>query len=224
MAIIRLKVRTYSDALYVEGVFRRDDKMENAMYNHCRRYFEEHYQGVFFAGSEYKDDIFQESFIQLWKNIINRKIYVEEGELLGKDGKPFSGKLTTYFMSIAKLKYLEIVRQGEHNYLMPFEELCNIEKELKRLYRELICGSGDEKYEDAIGMMIEIIADCISNMSERCNQIINMFYVEEKTLDEILSVLPTFTSKDALKTAKNKCMNNLRKTAQAVYQEYLLDA
>ncbi|MBO4403578.1 MAG: hypothetical protein J5792_07915 [Bacteroidales bacterium] len=221
MATIRLKVSTYSDAVYVEGVFRGDDEMARAMYNHCRKYFDEHYKGVFFVGDDHKEDIFQEAFIALWENIINRKIYVDEGEVFGQNGKPFSGKLTTYFMSIARLKNLEWVRKQD-SFLGSLEELRGMEEELKKMYKELIYGGGDE--ENVIGIMIDIIADCISHMSERCGQIINMFYAEEKTLDEILSALPTFKSKDALKTAKNKCMNNLKRSAQAVYKDYLLGA
>jgi DNA-directed RNA polymerase specialized sigma subunit len=81
-------------------------------------------------------------------------------------------------------------------------------------YRDLL-------YDDNKEAMLTIIADCISRMSERCNQIISMFYYEEKNLDDILEALPSFKSKDALKTAKHKCMENLRKTAQGIYHRYL---
>lgn len=213
MAITRLNAKTYSDAAYVEGVFKRDPIMERALHYHCKRYFNDNYRGVFFVGNEYKDEIFHEAFIKLWENIVNKKIYAEDGVLKGKSGKAFSGKLTTYFMSIAKLKYLEWTNEN-------LPKVSNKEEERRRqlqeieLYKTSLYDSDDE-------IIIEIIADCISHMSERCNQILSMFYYEEKTLDDIMIELPTFESKNALKTAKYKCMETLRKSAKSIYHSYL---
>ena len=74
------------------------------------------------CSAEHKDEIFQEAFITLWEKIMNKKIYVEDGELKGKDGDAFSGKLTTFFMSIARLKYLEWARENLHQYTDEEEE------------------------------------------------------------------------------------------------------
>ena len=213
MAVTRLNAKTYSDAAYVEGVFMRDPMMERALHKHCKQYFDENYKGVFFVGNEYKDEIFQEAFIKLWENIANKKIYVEDGVLKGKGGEAFSGKLTTYFMSIAKLKYLEWARENLHKVSDKEEERRRREQEIE-LFKTLLYDSDDE-------VMLEIIADCISHMSERCNQILTMFYYEEKTLDDMMSELPTFDSKNALKTAKYKCMEALRKSAKSIYRRYL---
>lgn len=212
MTLTRLNVKTYSDAAYVEGVFNRDPIMERALHYHCKRYFDENYKGVFFVGNEYKDEIFQNAFIKLWENIANKKIYAEDGVLKGKGGEAFSGKLTTYFMSIAKLKYLEWARENLH--MVSEEEENRRRKQEKELFKTLLYDSDDE-------VMLEIIADCISHMSERCNQILTMFYYEEKTLDDILIEMPTFESKNALKTRKYKCMEELRKSAKSIYRRYL---
>lgn len=213
MAIVKLKPKAYSDAAYVDGAYRRDPAMERALYNHCMQYFDENYRGVFFVEDNHKMEIFQEAFITLWEKIEKRKIYVEEGVLKGKDGLPLSGKLTTYFMSIAKFKYMEWAR--DHHIGQDIE---TIEKEQRakdaEIYKEMLYDKGEND-------MIEIIADCISHMSERCNQILTMFYYEQKTLDDIMIELPTFESKNALKTAKYKCMENLRKSAQEIYHRYV---
>lgn len=210
--MIKLKARTYSDAAYVEGVSRHDREMELALYEYCKRYFDDNYRGVFFISDEMqKMEVFQNAFITLWENIERKRIRVEDGVLKGKDGNLFTSSLTTYFMGIAKLKYLEWVR--EHARID-----CEEEGQLRGMdlnaYRDLL-------YDDGKEAMLTIIADCISRMSERCNQIISMFYYEEKNLDDILEALPSFKSKDALKTAKHKCMENLRKTAQEIYHRYL---
>ena len=213
MAVTRLNAKTYSDAAYVEGVFKRDPRMERALHYHCKRYFDENYKGVFFVGNEYKDEIFQEAFIKFWENIANKRIYAEDGVLKGKGGDAFSGKLTTYFMSIAKLKYLEWAREHLHKVSNDEEERRRREQEIE-LFKTLLYDGDDE-------VMLKIIADCISHMSERCNQILTMFYYEEKTLDDIMIELPTFDSKNALKTAKYKCMETLRKSAKSIYRRYL---
>lgn len=213
MAITRLNAKTYSDVAYVEGVFKRDPMVERALHLHCKRYFDENYRGVFFVGNEHKDEIFQEAFIKLWENIINKKIYVEDDILKGKGGDAFSGKLTTYFMSIARLKFLEWTRENLHKASDEEEERHRREQDVE-LFKSLLYDSEDET-------MLEIIADCISKMSERCNQILTLFYYEEKTLDDIMIELPTFESKNALKTAKYKCMENLRKSAKSIYRRYL---
>lgn len=213
MAVTRLNVKTYSDVAYVEGVFRRDPMMERALHYHCKRYFDENFRGVFFIGNEIKDEIFQEAFITLWEKIMNKSIYVENGELKGKDGNAFSGKLTTFFMSIARLKYLEIAREKRRPFVEKEDKWWSKESDSK-LFQTVLYDSDDET-------MLEIIADCISKMSKQCNQILTMFYYEKKTLDDIMMELITFESKNALKTRKYKCMENLRKSAKSIYRRYL---
>lgn len=205
--------KTYSDVVYVDGVCERLPEMERALHYHCKQYFDENYKGIFFIGNDSKDDIFQEAFIKLWENIIDKKIYVEDGVLKGKGGKVFSSKLTTYFMGIAKLKFLEWVRNNPNNSLDEQETMRRKEQEMA-LLEMLLYDSSDED-------MLEIIADCISNMSKRCNQILTMFYYENKTLDDIMEDLPGFESKNALKTRKYKCMEELRKSAKTIYHRYL---
>lgn len=197
----------YSDAVYVDGVCRRDPLIERALHYSCKRYFDEHYSGIFFVSGEHKDEIFQETFIQLWENIMKKKIYVEEGVLKVIGGERLAGKLMTYFMGIAKMKYLEWTRQKV--YIDNSHGDAFSQKDFYELYEE----SDDD-------VMQEIIFDCMSHMSERCNQILTMFYYERKTLDYILYEIPTFNSKDALKTAKYKCMENLRDSAKSIYHSY----
>ncbi len=201
----------YSEVYFVEAVYKRDHAVERALYDYCKHYFDNHYKAVFFRGDKDKAEIFQEAFITLWEKIENRKIYVEEGVLKGKDGTPLVGKLTTFLMSIARLKYLEWTRENLH--ILSDEELLRGEKTV-----EIKNASQDDSSDED---MLEIIADCISHMSKRCNQILTLFYYKEKTLDDIMIKLPTFESKNALKTAKYKCMETLRKSAQEIYRRNL---
>ena len=118
----------------------------------------------------------------------------------------------TYMMSIAKLKYLELVRQeGKES---PF---ATIEERNARLVYDPE-EQKDWLHDDERMGKLEAISDCIAVMSERCRQILTLFYVEDKKLDEVLLLLPTFTSKDALKTAKNKCLAKLKSSSKELYQ------
>jgi len=214
MPIYRKLDTQYSDAALVEGMFQHNPRVERAMYFHCKKYFEDNYRSVFFVADDDRQDIFQETFITLWQNIQKRKIFVECGELRGKEGKAFTGKLTTYFMSIAKLKYLEWVRKTSFGSYTN-EDITT----LASLYKDLLFDDSIDDNE----VKLRIIEECISHMSERCSQILTMFYYEMKTLEQIMVELPTFISKDALKTAKYKCMQTLHGSANSIYNRYFVD-
>ncbi|WP_294063328.1 hypothetical protein [uncultured Prevotella sp.] len=194
----------------------KDLSMQYELYAYCSDYFWDNYRGVFFADEKSAAEILQDTFIAFWENIERKKIYVDDGIVMGKDAKPLNGSILTYFMSIARNKYLEYVR--EHPvYADP-------ETELGRLLRKE--GFNPNEYTDMLydsgeNMMLEIIADIISHMSPRCSQILTKFYYEEKKLEIILKEMPTIESYAALKTKKNKCMNMLRKSAREIYYRKL---
>lgn len=202
----------YSDVEYVDGVFNNNHAMERALNNHCKEYFDLSCKKVFFVDLTLDDkkDIFQESFLALWENIKDEKIKVKDGKLFGKGGKPFSGKLTTYFMSIAKFKYFEWVRDNDPTKKVTMEDVG-----LKELLLEMYL----EEEPDESEIKLSIISDCLSHMQEHCRQILTMFYYELKTLDEILKQLH-YISKDSLKNAKCRCVNSLQDCSNSIYERF----
>lgn len=216
MAIERKISGGLTDAAIVDGVYRHDRKMGNALFELCYNYFKENFRGVFIVNEDDEKDIFQNSLETLLRKIEERKIFVEDGVLKGKNGKPFSSSLTTFFMGIAKLKYKELVRNhpvGAHIDSKKVKKLSA--KSDEELYRDIL-------YEEGETAMLSIIADCISRMTERCSQILTLFYFNEKSLNEILELIPSYKSKNALKTEKNKCMNTLRESANAIYNRFFI--
>lgn len=210
-------LRKVLDVVYVEGVANHDRRMAFDLESHCRTYFNDHYMGVFFCGEDKRNRIFQDAFIKLWENIENGKLHVEDGVLLGANDKPFTSTLTTYLMSIARLKYLEYTRTNRHEGEINDEEKKgHIHKGEGGAY-----GVMNLLYDKSTIIMEDIIADCIAVMSERCNQILTKFYYEKKGLDVIMSEIPSFSNKNALKTMKYKCTETLRANAQAMYKRYL---
>lgn len=205
-----------NEARLVAGMADKRRRTQYELYAYCSDYFWDNYRGVFFAEENAAAEILQNTFVAFWENIERRKIYVEDGIVMGKDNKPLTGSILTYFMSIARYKYLEYGR--EHPvYADP-------ETELGRSLREEGFDPNayiDMLYDSGENMMLDIIADVISHMSPRCSQILTKFYHEEKKLETILKEMPTIESYDALKTKKNKCMNTLRKSAQDIYKRKL---
>lgn len=204
------------EACLVEGMADQRRRTQYELYAYCSDYFWSNYRGVFFADKETAKEILQNTHIAFWENIERRKIYVENGTVMGKDDKPLSGSILTYFMSIARNKYLEYGR--EHPVCVETEgELGRLMREQGfdvHEYKDMLYNTGDNK-------MVDIIADIISHMSLRCYEILTKFYYEEKKLEVILDEMPTIESYDALKTKKNKCMNTLRESAREIYKTQL---
>jgi len=211
--------RTYiqeKEARLVEGMTDERRRTQYELYAYCSDYFWDNYRGVFFVDENAAAEILQNTFIAFWENIERRKIYVEDRIVVGKDNKPLSGSILTYFMSIARNKYLEYGRERPV-YAYP-------ETELGRLLREEGLAPNEYigmLYDSGENMMLEIIADVISHMSPRCSQILTKFYYEEKKLEVILTEMPTIASYDALKTKKNKCLKSLRESAREIYKRKL---
>lgn len=210
------KKNPHTDAEYVEGVFKGNKKLTDELFDVCYTYFSRHFKGVFLKeADENEADIFQNSMIKLWENIENGKLYVEDGVLKGKDNEPFTGALTTYFMRIANLKYWEWVRKhpvSRHNDIDSTAVLNNLKED--PIDFSILYGNSDN-------VMIEIIADCISHMSERCNQILTMYYVKKMKLQDIWPEIPTITTYNALKTEKYKCKVKLENCANRIYDDYV---
>ena len=205
-----MEVKSYSDAAYIEGVYRRNSKIESALHKLCRKYYDDNFHKPE-VGEEGRKDIFQSSLLALWENIRNRRIYVEDSELKGRDGQPFSSSLTTYFMGIVNNKYLEWLRKN------PIVPVVDPKKEkIPEGYNEeeIVC---DFLYDDATITKLNVIANRITHMAKQCNKILTLFYYEEKDYDEMLVLMPTFKSKDALKTAKYKCLKRLRDSVTGTY-------
>lgn len=204
------------EARLVAGMYDKNRKIQSELYAYCSKYFWANYRGVFFADEESATEIFQNTFIAMWENIERKKIYVSDGRVMGKNSEPLSCSILTYFMGIARIKYLEWVREHP-TYADPETEMRRKIKEegFEALqYINMLYDSEDNK-------MLDIIADVISHMSERCCEILSKFYYEEKDLDTILLEILTIDSKNALKTKKYKCMESLRTSARNIYLNYL---
>ena len=205
----------YTDVEVVEGLQRHDRRMEEWFFRKAGRYFDDHFRDVFFD-QDRRQEIFQNTFLKLWMEIDNRRISVCDECVCRRqdDGsyRKMTCQLTTFLMAFARTEYREMVRSlREDPYADVFEHLQQAE--------QTTAPPGEEDAEET---KIRIVDECINQLPPRCAEILTLFYYKGMSLDEILEMRKENTSKNGLKTAKNKCMNTLKERITETYEKYHL--
>ena len=269
MAIVNIDPEKRKILQIVEGIYLRDFSKERELYSLCRTYFDNHSAKFGKLGEGDKKNLFKGALAELISQIIKRRIYVEDGELMGRDGKPFTSKLTTYFWGIVLNKFYEILRESTPggrsltgidikdtetevpNSSTPYVqdgfwyvggkstgvEYSIDEDKLHLTYRIPYIGKdghwriGDEKkgkdlgavmfdeifYNDKEIKELAVVAHRIAKMKGNCKKILTLYYYLERDYDEIMKIMPNFESRDALKTAKYRCLKNLKNSVKGTY-------
>lgn len=189
----------------ISGLQRQDRKVEEWFYKSAKRYFEAHFNEVFFDKDK-KQEIFQTAFLKLWTEIQNEKITLYHGTICRQqrngEYQPMTCRLTTFLMTFSKNEYREMVRT---------EHLVLVDDWIDKSDMTSATVVTFEQEEDVETQKNRIVDDCLQMMSPRCVELLTWFYYENKSLDEIMNLRKDGTySKDGLKTAKNKCMTKLR--------------
>ena len=200
---------SWTDIEMVEAVCRHDNRALERYYRDCKHYFVSH-AGALFMSDTVIDDIFQESMIHLWREIETHRIEVRDGVLCRwseGEPRPMTSTLRTFLMAVAKRKHWEQLRRQSALLLTDDDNVLEHSR-----YGELfVADSPDEQRE-------RIVADAVLAMSDRCRQILTLFYYEHRTLVEILELRSENTSKVGLKTSKYKCMQRLRQTLTELFR------
>ena len=204
--------RNYSDEEIVTGLQARKRHVEEWFYKHAKTYFMDKFNDVFFD-QEQKETIFQESFVRLWTQIEDKKIFVKENRIWrlqrNSFAQPMTCSLNTFLFAIAKNEYRELVRSNKIVFVEDyFDKADNNCIELPQIE------------EDDKDVKNRIVDECIQMMPPRCLEILTLFYVKGKSLDEILEIRKDKnTSKVGLKSAKYKCMNALRERVTKMFDQ-----
>lgn len=204
--------RNYSDEEIVTGLQTRKRHVEEWFYKHAKTYFMDKFNDVFFD-QEQKETIFQESFVRLWTQIEDKKIFVKENRSwrLQRNGfaQPMTCSLNTFLFAIAKNEYRELVRSNKIVFVEDYFDKADNN-----------CIELPQMEEDEKDMKNRIVDECIQMMPPRCLEILTLFYVKGKSLDEILEIRKDKnTSKVGLKSAKYKCMNALRERVTKMFDQ-----
>ncbi len=212
MRFLSSRKKSYGDAEVVEGLQGRDAYIEEWFYGAAKRYFNGCFNELFFD-KDMKQEIFQNAFIKLWTEIENGRIRVMNGRVsrLQRGGGylPMTCSLNTFMMAFAKTEYRELLRNVR-------EEGCD--DFFDAVQYDALADVWDADDCDVEELKNQIVDECINQLSPSCIDILTLFYYQGKSLDEILEIRSDKnTSKDGLKSAKNKCMSTLRERVLKAY-------
>ncbi len=207
----------WTDIEMVDAVQRRDNMRLERMYRDCKTYFSTHAM-AFFVAETNVDDVFQESLIHLWREIETRRIEAVDGKVcrwVNGERRPMTSSLLTFLLAIAKRKHWELLRKDR---LLLTDNDRTLEVLDAQRYDTVPDGLSEADVRE------RVIADAVLGMTQRCREILTMFYYEHRTLDEILAVRAENQSKIGLKTSKYKCMQRLRQTVYDRFRQLGLHA
>jgi RNA polymerase sigma factor (sigma-70 family) len=159
-----------------------DNKIIKSLYEDNRKKF------IAFASQYSLDsdqilDIYQDAIIALCEN-------AKKGKL-----DNLQSSISTYLFSIGKFMIFQLLKKDKKMHVVEDFNLVDYEFE-----------SYDEEKDDT---EIKLLQTAFENLGEQCKKVIQLFYYEEKKLDEILTIL-NYTNKDVLKSQKSRCMKQLK--------------
>lgn len=169
----------------VEGFRQNDRRSLNKIYS-MHYSSVEHY--IFSNNGSEADakDIFQEAILAAWLN-------VKEGKFTPQNSDSLGG----YIFQISKFKWLDKLKSKAHRSTL-------------RIEREETIDDGNEEINEKVVQeeRINYLKSLYSKLDDKCKSILNSFYYEKKSLEEIGEEL----SYDAgsLKTMKYRCMKKLK--------------
>ena len=131
-------------------------------------------------------DIYQDSMVALIENVRKNKI------------DDLQSSIHTYFVGIGKFMIYNYLKS---NKKIRLETIETIE------YSHFSEFSSDD---ESLNQREKALKVAYETLGEQCQQILNLFYFENKKLDEIQDLLK-YENKDVLKSQKSRCISHLKK-------------
>ena len=192
--------KSYTDEFYILEIQKENMKVINHFHTYCRDYFRKTYKKLF-QEENLEDDFFQESFVKLWKEIRRCSIFVQNNQIYKRNAAGeinlLKCSLRTYLIDITKNDYNQYLRKKEVS-ARDMEQLLN-------------------------SKMSE--ADVTTHTEDLKSKIVSdNKFITFVTLCQVFAmpVPDNYTSKDALKTRKYKCMEQLQKRIEEKFNMYNL--
>lgn len=128
-------------------------------------------------------DIYQDAIIALIENAKKGKI------------DDLKSSVTTYLYGIGKFMiFQKLKKESKTVSIDDFEKI------------EMVY---DDYSEDEINLQVKMLQKGLNKLGDQCKKVLELFYYEEKKLDEIQSLLG-YTNKDVLKSQKSRCLKQLK--------------
>lgn len=132
-------------------------------------------------------DVYQDAIIALIENAKKGKI------------DNLQSSITTYFFSIGKFMIFQKLKRDKKTFAT--DDFSNLE-------------FSDEDYnEDENNLQVALLQKGLDKLGEQCKKVLQLFYYEEKKLDEIQVELG-YSNKDVLKSQKSRCLKQLKDLAK----------
>lgn len=135
-------------------------------------------------------DVYQEAFVAMWRNIKDDKFSAES-----------ETAINGYIFQIAKHKWLDYVRSVKY-------------KNTTFINREIEYNEPDIDENEAQNKKIKLIMESISNLGERCQMLLKLFYFERKPFKEIAKIMAM--DEASARNAKYRCQEQLKQMTQII--------
>ena len=135
-------------------------------------------------------DIYQETFLIFYENLLNGKI------------TKFTSSIKTYIFSIGKFKIYEYLRTNSK--LKIIDTPINAEITLEDLSLE----------NEILSEREQLIKANFKKLGKNCQQILELFYLKGKTLRDIKSE-KNYESSDVVKSLKSRCLKKLKQLVKS---------
>lgn len=195
----------------------RDEITIKDEYNRYREAFFLFIKKHFKLDDDTVKDLYQEVWYTFYQNIKNESLLV------------LTSSIKTYLFQIGRNQALNVLKSlGKLTDVTRNQSISELESKgglsrnttsqeihgLKSIYEpweddeqmRVLSGSDDKHLNKS-----SIVRKVVESMTETCKSILIPFYFENKKLDEILNSLSKYTTKNALKTQKYKCMKSMEK-------------
>lgn len=92
--------------------------------------------------------------------------------------------------------------------------------EYRDFYKESLSSSeiGDIE-SDEFQTLEDVVRNVVKELTEPCKTILLSFYWKKMHYNEMLNILPNFTSSDSLKAQKNRCMQRVTLTIKQLFKD-----
>lgn len=190
----------YSDAEIVEELLKNRSHKASCFYKEGWKLFVQKEKATNY-GIEKRREIYQDSFILLWKKIVKNQLVVEDKRVVyynHKGIKRMVNDLKEWLMRTVDLKIKEI-ETSINNVLI--DDIIN---EISSNLSEDIWQA--RKKED----LLNIVRKCIEDMNEKCRIILTRYYWEKVPMKEIKEEVG-FKSARTVSNRKKDCFIELRK-------------
>lgn len=184
--INKLEYNKYSDKELLEGIAQSKESTIAALY---AKYHLVVKKWIISRGGieEDADDAFQEAVIVLFHKSKQVDFVL-------------TCKLETYVFGVAKRIWLKKIAKQANAKIIDIEDTFGLEADI----------STDIAFFEEKEMAFEKLNVALSKLGSPCNELLKLFYIEKKSMQEISESL-NYNNTETAKVQKYKCLNRLRK-------------